>query len=320
MKPITAFTPYNLSSTKFYEWCAKAAQSKRTASVIEHFMSRDPASHQWNSCGLVIPIDGDSPVHSLDGLAFLLQMEFNDRILPAAVRDEKLTARINAIQEKEGREVTKMEYAQSRDQVESELLPQAFIRRSYVSILVYKERVFICTTSAKKCETIISWLQRLMEVRNIGCVFWNVFVEKEIGPTMKNGVLTGEFDDVGYLVAGNAAVFKGADKRTMRIKDRSLSHKDVQQALIEGAYGVTELRMQQVTDDGEAILDFTLTDKLIFKAIKLIETTETRSAADAHATMFIFSRQLSALYADVIAALGGESPGVNTHTEEEEEL
>lgn len=303
MKPVKAFTPYNLSSPAFFDWCIKAAKSKKTADVIKYFMAKDPLEFEWNTHGLIAPIDEGAPVHSLDGGIFLLCYQFNDRILPGAVRDEKLLERINAIQEKEDREVTKQEYAQTRDEVERELLPQAFIRRSLVPVFVYKERIFIGTTSAKKCETIIGHMTALMQARKIECELWNIWTEKHIPDVLRHVV----FNDSDCFEGASAAVFKGADKRTIRIKDRGMHAEEVQGALANGAYKVTELQMNWTTEDGDSQGVFTLTEKLIFKGIKLTETPELKSAEDTHATYLIYGNQLAYLYKDAIDLLGGES-------------
>lgn len=319
MKAIKAFTPYNLKSDAFHAWCKKAAKSSKTADVLQFFLSKDPASHAWGNLGLSAPIDDGIFVHDLDGAAYLLTYCFNDRILPGAVRDEKLLARISAIAEKEGREVTKKEYAQTRDEVEAELLPIAFIRRAYVPVLVYPERILICTTSAKKCESIIANLQAIMTVRKIDCEIWNIWTEDDIAATLKKAVLEGVIETENCsLAASDSAVFKGADKRTLRVKDRDVSHTDIQNALIEGAYGVTELRFDWGDEHNDGMAAFTLTDKLIIKGIKLAETVEMKSAEDTHATMFICAKQFNRMMIDVIEALGGESDTPPDSTDDEE--
>lgn len=321
MKPIKAFTPYNLKSNAFHAWCAKAAKSSKTATVLQFFLSKDPASHAWGNLGLSAPIDDGIFVHDLDGAAYLLCYCFNERILPGAVRDEKLLARINEIVEKEGREVTKKEYAQTRDEVEAELLPQAFIRRSYVPILVYPERILICTTSAKKCESIIANLQAIMTVRKIDCEIWNIWTENDIAATLKTAVLEGAVDtEEGYLVPADAAVFKGADKRCMRIKDRDVSNDEIQSALLDGSYAVTELRFLWQDEAEQTMAEFTITDKLIIKGIKMAETVEMKSAEDAHATTFIYAKQFKRMLGEMIEALGGESDTPPSTEPEDEEL
>lgn len=309
MKPIKAFAPFNLSTPDLYKWCGRAAKSDKTAEVIGHFLARDPASQSWDSMGLIAPFEEGRIVHSLDGAAYLLAYQFNQRILPGAVRDEKLKERLADLVEREGRDATKQEYAQLRDQVEDELLPQAFIRRTVVPVLVYKKRIIIGNTSAKKHADITYHLSQLMVAREIDCEIHLIFTEDDAAVVLKKLALEGDLPtDMGrYFHTADAAVFKGGDKRTMRIKDRAISHAEVQHALVDGAYGVTELRVEYMSEDDDKLITCTITDKLMVKGIKLAESLELESAEDAHATYFLYAKQLDALTDDMIDIMGGEA-------------
>lgn len=97
---------------------------------------RDPGEHDWRSFGFVQPLSTDDGllVSPTSGI-YHLAIQFNERILPAKVRDEHVAKRIAAIEERDGRKVHKKEYAQVRDEVQFELLPKAFIKRSMVHVL-----------------------------------------------------------------------------------------------------------------------------------------------------------------------------------------
>lgn len=318
MKPIKAFSPYTLSSPALFKWCAKASRSMRTMGVLEHFLAKDPASHAYESLGLLPPFESDQPVHDLDGSAYLLLYQYNQRILPGAVRDEKMRDRIAALREKEDRDLTKTEYAQVRSEVEKELLPKAFIRRTHVPVFVYKDKLVICVASAKRQEDIIFHLSSIMTVRSIDCKVENIFTNDDLPPLLKTTAIEGvAHSDMGrYFQTTDAAVFKGSDKRKVSVKDRDISHSEVQNLLVNGAYAVIELRMDYRTEDQELLLTFSLTDKMVFKGIKLAITEEVSTAEDAHATYFIYAKQFGALVADVIDVLGGEAAA----TDENEEL
>lgn len=311
MKPIKAFAPYKLSDQKFFDWCKTASRSMRTMGVLEHFLAKDPASFAYESLGLLSPFESDHPVHDLDGAGYMLCYQYNQRILPGAVRDEKLKLRIAELAEREGRDVTKTEYAQLRGEVEKELLPQAFIRRTHIPIFVYKDMLLICHASAKRQEDIIDHLCRLFAVRNISTTIELYFTNNDIDTTMKQlaieDVMRLDDEDDNYFQAADAAVFKGSDKRTLRIKDRDVSHDEVQNALVNGSYSVIELRMNWNTADSDNLMTFNLTDKFIVKSVKLAETVELKSAEDMHATFFIYAKQFKALVPDLIELLGGES-------------
>lgn len=318
MKPIKAFSPYTLSSPALFNWCKRAAKSTKTAEVLAHYLAKDPASHAYESLGLLAPFESDKPVHDLDGSAYLLLYQYNQRILPGAVRDEKMRDRIAALREKEDRDLTKTEYAQVRSEVEKELLPKAFIRRTHVPVFVYKDKLVICVASAKRQEDIIIHLSSIMTVRSIEGTVENIFTNLDLLPWLKETALDGESisSTDRFFQATDAAVFKGSDKRKVSVKDRDISHAEVQNLLVNGAYAVIELRMDYRTEDSELLLTFSLTDKLVFKGIKLAITEEVSTAEDAHATYFIYAKQFAALVADVIDVLGGEAAA----TDEDEEL
>lgn len=318
MKPIKAFSPYKLSTPALFKWCATASRSARTIGVLAHFLAKDPASHAYESLGILPPFENDQPVHDLDGAAYLLVYQYNQRILPGAVRDEKMRDRVAALVEKEDRELTKTEYAQLRNEVEKELLPKAFIRRTHIPVFVYRDRLLICTPSAKRQEDIIAHLSSVMNVRNIDCVVENIFTVDDIGPLLKLAAIDGQVyaSNDFYFETSDSAVFKGSDKRKISVKDRPISHEEVQHVLINGYYSVVELRLEHRTEEGDLMLTFSLTDKLIFKGIKLAVTEETTGAEDAHATYFIYAKQFASAVADVIDVLGGETAA----TPDDEEL
>lgn len=310
MKPITAFAPFKLSSPAFYNWCKRVAKKGTAATeVISNFMARDPASQSWGSLGILEAFEGSGPVHDLDGAGYLIMYQLNQRILPGAVRDEKLRDRIASLVEKEDRDPTKQEYAQLRDQVESELLPLAFIRRTHIPVLVFKERILICCPSAKRHEDICYHLGQMLAAREVDCAITLTWTMDDIKPLLMKTALGDAMYATSdrHFEAADAAVFKGSDKRSMRIKDRDVSHSEVQQVLVKGSYEVTELRLNYKTEDGEDILLCNLTDKLVVKGIKLAQTTELKSAEDAHATMYLFARELHSLTEDIISALGGDA-------------
>lgn len=306
---IKAFNPYDLMSSGLYDWCGKAAKSARTADVIAHFVAKDPAATEWSSMGLIEPLEEGSFVHDLDGAARLLMYQFNERNLPGAVRDEKVSARFREFSDKEGRAPNKKEYAQLREDVEYELLPKAFIRRALVPVLVYEDKVFVCTTSATRAEKIMVHLNRLAEVRKVSMEFRLDFnaasLEGMLRETAKTGVIYDidgkESDDT--ITTGNSIVLRGADKRTIRVKDRSVLSDDVQALMKDDGYQVTELGLQFCNED-EPLASFTLTSLLLFKSLKLADTFATGADAhDAHATYWLYAKTLDRIYTFVMDAL-----------------
>lgn len=305
LKTIKAFTPL-VSAPALFAWCMKAAQAPlaRTAEVIEHFIAIDPAPTEWSSMGLVPPIDGESYLHNLDGVAMLLMYQFNDRILPGAVRDEKLRDRFKELTEKEGRALNKKEFAQLREDVEYALLPQAFIRRTLIPVLVYRDALLICTTSASKVEKIIGHLFRLCDTRNVEHGIETPFTERDPASLMGELARTGGED---HLLAMNSIVFKGENKRTIRIKDRDVAEDEVQKIACSGLYAVSEMGLQLVDINGDHQSVFTLTDRFIVKGIKLEVKESGIDEADAHATYWLFAKSLEQIHVALVEALNEDA-------------
>lgn len=312
---IKGFIPYALASKAFYDWCGKAAKSDKTADVIAHYLASDPHATEWGSFGLTSPIDEGRPVHDLDGTARLLTYQFNERILPGAVRDEILAERVSSFIEKEGRAIGRKEYAVLKEEVEMDLLPKAFIRRNLVHVLVYPEHILFCTTSATKAETMLAHLMSLCNVRKVdmGVQQYETVgtAASLIGRVARAGteyVEDGADEFQSCLQAGTSMTIKGEDKRTIRIKDRSVTEADIAALLANASYAVTELGMS-LEYQGDEVVSYTMTGTMVFKGIKLsnITTADVKDAQDlkndAHTTAWLLARTFKSMVANTIKAM-----------------
>jgi DNA recombination-dependent growth factor C len=313
-KLIKAFMPFAIGPA-LYEWCGKATKNPaRTAEVIEYFVAKDPGDHDWSSIGMVAPVEEGSYVHDLDGAARLVMIQFAERKLPASVRDDAVKVRYKELAEKEGRPLNKKEFAQLREDVESSLLPQAFIIRKAVAVFVFKDRLLIGTSSASQAEKILVFISRLCNTRNVPWEFIDIKTTNTpghlLGQVARNGVEYIDDDDSMKFAAGNAAVFKGEDKRAIRVKDRDLSSDEVQKIMTSGSYNVTELAMSLVVID-DVTATFTLTDKFILKAIKLSDVTVSSISGDTvdqHAMYWLLAKTFASILSAITSALNeGES-------------
>jgi recombination associated protein RdgC len=297
------------TTAALYDWCGRAARNpEKTADAIEHFIAKDPAATTWSSMGFVGPVDEGRYVHDLDGTARLMVVQFNERKLPASVRDEKISTRYAELTEKGSRKLNKQEYAQLREDVENSLLPQAFIVRSTVPVLVFKDRIMICSTSAKKVESVLHFLNRLAEARNIKFEF--IDIKTAVSPgyilaELARNTTLGIDDDGTALHAGKKGKFKGEDKRTISVSERDVSSEEVQKVMATGTYNVVELAMSYVVLD-DAVADFTLTDKFVFKGVKLSDVTITgigNDTDDLHATYWLLAKTFKQILDGVTTVL-----------------
>lgn len=320
-KLIKAFMPFAINAA-LYDWCGKAAKNPgKVAELIGHFIAKDPGDQEWSNLGLIAPVEEGSFAHDLDGAARMLVYQFSERKLPASVRDEAVDKRYKELTEKEARKLNKKEFAQLREDVESSLLPQAFITRKTVPVFVFKDRILICTSSASMAEKIFGHLARMCDTRKVAFVFNEIETMATpgflMGQIARNGVEyvnadDGENDAIA-LHASSAAVFKGEDKRTIRVKDRDLSCEELQKVMSTGTYSTTELSII-LKVGGDDICTFTMTDKFIFKGVKLSDVTMAgigNDTDDLHATYWLLAKELENLLSAVTDAMneGQEDDG-----------
>lgn len=322
-KLIKAFMPFAVNAD-LSVWCGKAAKNPAAAATaIAHFTAKDPDDHEWSNMGLIAPIGEDSLVHDLDGAAHMLMFQWSERKLPASVRDEEVGKRHKDLVEREGRPLNKKEFAQLKEDVESSLLPQAFIVRKTVPVFVTRNGLFICTSSASMAEKIMLHLMRLCETRKVKFE-WSDIVGAEtpgfvIGELARSGWNQFGDDEDRILHAGKSAKFKGDDKRTITVKDRDLSSEELQQVLTSGTYATTELAINFEVG-GEIVSSFTLTDKLIFKGIKLADIiwagVSERDEADLHVSYWLFAQEVKRMLLAIMDAMGEATDAAATDDEE----
>lgn len=319
MKQLKAFIPYRLNSDSFFKWLGKLAATKEAEATLDlltthKMLATDPIGSQWGTLGLVAHVDVDRPIHDLDGTARMLVYQFNDRILPGAVINEKLVAAANDLCERQGFMPGKKAMAELRDQVEDQLLPSAFIRRTLVPVLVYPNALLICTASAKKADDVFKQVMTLARM-NVKVNFDVEGVHTKASPAFTLRQLAtcaddiGNLSDAGYAIQpGGAIKLRGEDKRVSTFKDHAVASDDVQKLLEDTYYAVTELALDALNVDGELECSFAMSDRLIFKSIKLSGTnTAGLEKSDRHATAWIHAKVFKRLLDTMVECMGGEA-------------
>lgn len=325
IKNIKAFIPLAVNDALF-KWCGRAVKSSDAArDAVALFLARDPTGTEWSNIGITSVMPGeDAIVHDLDGAGYLFMYRRAERKLPAAVRDEELKRRYDALVEKEGRALNKQEFAQLREEVEIALLPKAFVVPKTFPVIVTKNRLFICTSSATIAEKIMTHLMRMCETRKVA-LDWSDMTTEVLPSQMLTRIVrdgVAQIDDEGdeMLYPAKSAVFKGDKKNTVRVKDRDLGHDEFKTIVNEGEYAVTELAMTLMVD-GVDRANFSVTDKLIFKGIKLSDITVAGTGidtADLHATYWLFAKEVDRILNSVMVVyLDGQE---DEHPDQDEEL
>lgn len=293
----------------------------------------DPSGGQWRTIGLTEALPGEGHVADLEGTGQMLMVQINERILPGKVRDEKLKAQVARIEAAEARKVSKKEYAELRDQVEFDLLPRAFIRRTNVPVLFFKpvggpQHMLICTSSQKRADDIVAFL---MVVFGDGLRPWKIQTELGLSGSLttlaRSGALVDEEndDDSFNFSVGTNAVLKGSGKKTIRIKDKSLEESDVHAMLKPPSeYSVTEVGVNYINEaaDGETEMTFTVTENLTFKRCDVVAVNAAALKEDFYACVVLVTRQYRKMLADFFMAFGkmAERPKREQPDDDDEEL
>ena len=278
------------------------------ANLEEHAIT-DPTAGQWRTIGLIKSSNGFCL--DLDGAGHVLNIGFNDRNLPAAVINEKLVERMLDVEKRQGYKVGRKQIAELKDEVVNELLPKAFIKRSTVPVIITRAfnrtLILVFTGSPKKFDDTMAFMNQVFGT-------WESYrptimqVNNSITDSLNR--IAREQDSERFQVA-DAATLKGADKRTVRIKNAEIDRGEFQALLNDTSYDVQEVSLFQISDDCDLTCAFSINDGLIFKRVVIPETsidTHCRgeeAEIDQHAYSYLVAR----VYSDLVTRFINEELG-----------
>jgi DNA recombination-dependent growth factor C len=228
--------------------------------------------------------------------------------------------------------VGKKEYAQLRQQVEFDLLPKAFIRRTVVPVLFYKHEMgtqimLVCTSSHKRADDVVALL---LGVFGIDLMPWKIETESSISGVLTTLASNGNADPDEecwlHFSPLDSAVIKGDDKQTIRIKDKPVESQDVQDLLAGEGQVVHELALAWCEDNPgaeEPDLTFVATSNLAFKRAETI-VKATSATEDYYGFAVVCLRTYRDMLTHFFDLCGGikERPasGESTNGAEDDEL
>lgn len=286
---------------------------------IEENVSRDPGNTVWRSAGFVTPINGrEELLTEVQRGVYLLSVQHNERILPGKVRDEHLLKRVAEIEEREGRQVHRKEYAQLREEVEFSLLPRAFIRRTRVYVMFTMGKMFVFTGSAKRADDTLDVVRNAIDLKGVRPLDTVIAVEELFIKLVRDGSVEVDDIDANWLLkAGSAGVFHGPEKSVVRVKDCHLVDDEVQR-LIDESYVPTQAQMKLVDCDDDSFgLTATMNDKYVFKGVQFDDTTMERQGSDEDAisAFFAFTLLVNRYYNQLVNTIVDLSGGLLKHEE-----
>ena len=287
---------------------AEFTKDELEANLEEHTIA-DPTAGQWRTIGLIK--SGEGYCHELDGAGYVLNVGFNDRNLPAAVINEKLVERMLDVEKRQGYKVGRKQIAELKDEVVNELLPKAFIKRSTVPVIITRAfnrtLILVFTGSPKKFDDTMAFMNQVFA----GWESYRPAIMQVNNSITDNLNRIAREQDSDYFQVADAATLKGADKRTVRIKNAEIDSGEFQALLNDTTYDVQELSLFQINDDGDLTCAFSVNDALIFKRVVIPDTSiDTHCRGDeAELDLHAYSYLVARVYSDLVTRFVNEELG-----------
>ncbi|WP_353112853.1 recombination-associated protein RdgC [Salinisphaera dokdonensis] len=214
--------------------------------------------------GFVPPIKGEHAMtFAVDGLAVCVHQQIT-RVLPNAVLAEAVDERIEQIETKEGRKVSRREKADIRDEAHFELLPRAFTRakRTPVVIDLRAHRIWVDVGSEKRAEEVVSGLREALGSLPVTRADARVRPAEELSRWLEDvNTLPNGFE------CGDRCVLESDDevKSSVRVTAMDLQREEVRAHL---AAGMQVVKLNVAVDDA---IEFDLDENLDLKRIRPLD-------------------------------------------------
>ena len=146
--------------TKPFELTAEALHEKLSERVFHPIGKLEPAFTGWSE---PLGEEGDQLAHS-SGACIMICTRKEEKILPAAAVRELLDARIQEVEDKEGRKPGAKEKQRMKDEVLLDMMPRAFSKssRNYAYIDTRNGWMIVDTPNFNKAEEFISLLRETL--------------------------------------------------------------------------------------------------------------------------------------------------------------
>lgn len=225
---------------------------------------REPGPLEQSTLGFVAPFGAveDGIVLTADKLV-LIQVGGLERLLPQSVVNETLAARIKKVMDEQGRRVGAKERKRMKDEVLTDLLPQAFITPSRIAAYIDAERglLVVDTTSDKAAETVLT----LMREATGSLPATRLAPEESVRVHMTDWVATGKLP-AGLALADEVELVDPSEGGAkVRCSRQDLETDEVREHLKTGKQVVA---LGLTFDDR---VSFVLTDDLVVRKFKLLD-------------------------------------------------
>lgn len=260
-----------------------------------------PYSHGW-----VSPFGEDSEVlvHTTGDYA-LMAFGRQQRLLPASILRQHVDAKVKEIKEKQQRNVYSKEKAALREEIQAQLLPNAFCHHSDIKLFfdLKNKWIFIGSTNTSRCEDIVKALKESFNALQIV----PLFPKEDCSKTMTQWLLDNRWPK-NFVIESDCDVLDPEDaKSQIRFVQQNLASQDFLTHLNHGA------KVKKLTLSWHERLRFTIDDKFTLSRIKFLDVLESqRQESDADNPMMvidvdfsIMALSFSAWITDLLDCFGG---------------
>jgi len=253
---------------------------------------------QATSSGFIPPRGhANGPMVESVGGQWIIKLMTETKTVPADVLQRELDLRCKAIESSSGRKPGKKERKEIKEEVLFELLPKAFPKQSVAQIWINPETrlMVVDASTASRASDAVMALTSALKVFN----FHQITTHHAPWSFMYECLL--EDEDIGDFAVGRSIRLESTDesKAIVRHQNKELRTDEIRAHL-------QEMLPTQLDFTYDSRVDFTLTDMLVLKKIRLLDTVEGEANDEFDANVMLFTGEMTPLIDDLIEALDGE--------------
>lgn len=201
-----------------------AVDAAALESAMEEFKFTPCGSQDISKFGFTNALGkhGHTLVHSSEGY-HMVAVTKESKILPSSAVKEAVSAKVELIEQEEGRKLAKKEKDAIKDEVTHEMLPQAFTKKSVTRALIIPELNLILVDSSgyAKAEELLALLRKALGSLPVIPLNYKTPVESTLTEWLKSGVAPPPFDVM------NEAELRCDETGIARFKEQDLREDEV---------------------------------------------------------------------------------------------